>query len=287
MGGAAFFIFIRILFNFIRLRVRTIWFKWRDWWVENNAVWPQLQTTPCNSFVRILRFAGYRRAIPRTQVLLGIAVVSLCLVSIAGLQFLGYTLGGVLCIWWFLKKRARATQHKIIAQIPEALTSIAESLRAGFSFSQAVSFVSRELPNPIAPIFCSVARGIERGLSTVDSFNSVSRQLELRVFTDTVICINAGLRSGGNIVPLLYNQANTLQAERTSEREIQNLTAAGRSSGLIIALLAPVVFLFFWFCSPSYTHIFLDTLIGNILFGISILLEALGFIWIQKIVRRT
>lgn len=285
IGGVVIFLVAKI---FIRLPKKI--FKYNDTdvgeWLDNKQeYWPELSSIKIGPIKRLLRFAGYKRAIPNgkwTAIVAGVVVVTILIV---GGKFALVGVGALVAGYFLIKSRAIKTEQKIVAQLPEALTGVAETLRAGFSFPQAIIFVSTELPEPIAPIFKSFARGLKLGLNIPVCLKMLNNQLSLPVFTDVSECVTAGLLSGGNIIPLLCGQANFIRAELKAEGEIKSLTATGRSSGFIIAFLAPAVFLFFWFFSPSYAHVFVETLIGKILLGVVIFLEIVGFLWIQRIVK--
>ena len=68
------------------------------------------------------------------------------------------------------------------------------------------------------------------------------------------------------------------------QRDIKSFTSQGKLSGILIAVLWPLSLAAFSWISPQHTDILFNTSAGQTLLGISILLEALGFFFIWKII---
>ena len=62
-------------------------------------------------------------------------------------------------------------------QLPDVLTIMASSLRAGHSFMQALDTVAREIPQPAATEFQRVVAEIRLGRSTDDALEALAERV--------------------------------------------------------------------------------------------------------------
>lgn len=201
---------------------------------------------------------------------------------VAGL--LAVALGGYLP--YFALRMAKAKRlTKFNGQIGDALIVMANSLRSGFSFLQAMDMVRKELPNPIAKEFGASLQEMNWGTPTEEAlFNMASRinseDLELVV---TAVLIQRQV--GGNLAEVLDNIANTIRERVRIKGEIKTLTAQGRLSGLIIGLLPVFLAVVLYFLNPEYMKLLSTNKTGLMLVSFAVLSQLLGLSIIRKIVQ--
>ena len=65
---------------------------------------------------------------------------------------------------------------------------------------------------------------------------------------------------------------------------IRVYTAQGRLSGYTLAALPIVVGFMIYLIEPAYVLILFNTGIGNLLLGVGIVLQLIGYLWIRNIV---
>ena len=114
-------------------------------------------------------------------------------------------------------KRKRA--DKFTEQLPDALTMISRSLRAGHSLTSAIELVGKEMLPPLGDLFKTAFEQQNLGLRVADTLSNMTervKSLDLRLFV-TAIIINSEV--GGNLAELLDRLA-----------EIAGSSAAARSS---------------------------------------------------------
>jgi tight adherence protein B len=163
------------------------------------------------------------------------------------------------------------------AQISDALTIMANSLRSGFSFLQAMDMVQRELPDPIKKEFFRTFREINLGTSTEEALQNLVKRVGSDDLDLVITAVLIQRQVGGNL-------AETLRERMRVKREVRTLTAQGRISGLIIQLLPAFLAAFLFFTNRPYImELFTDRL-GQIMLTVALVNEAIGIYLIRKIV---
>jgi len=170
-------------------------------------------------------------------------------------------------------------------QLGDALTLFANSLRAGFSFLQAVSSVAREMPDPVSKEFTKLMKEMSLGLSVEKALSN----LLIRVPSDDlellVIAILIQKEVGGNLAEVIDTIASTIRERITIQREVKTLTAQGKLSGIVVGLLPLFLGVTMFLFNPSYVMILFVNPIGQVMIGLGILNMLVGIYIISKIVK--
>ena len=114
---------------------------------------------------------------------------------------------------------------------------LANSLRAGSSFLQAVEMIVREAQPPISTEFARVIREVNLGLPLDDALANLQRRVrsdDLDLMT-TAIAIHHTV--GGNLAEILDSIAYTIRERVRIKGEIKTLTAQQRMSGYVVGFL--------------------------------------------------
>ncbi|MGE5390078.1 MAG: type II secretion system F family protein [Deltaproteobacteria bacterium] len=183
----------------------------------------------------------------------------------------------------YLKKKQDARLQALNGQLCDALVTMANGLRAGFGFQQAMDSVKKELPDPIASEFAWTLREMNLGCSHEEALLNLGK----RVGSDDLDMIITGIiiqrQVGGNLAEILENISGTIRERSRIKREIMVLTAQGRLSGLIIGLLPLVLIAVMLLINPDYFNVMIRDIRGIVMLGTAVVLEIIGFILINKI----
>jgi tight adherence protein B len=183
-----------------------------------------------------------------------------------------------------LRMALRRRTEKMRDQLPDVLTIMASSLRAGHSFMQALDSVAREIPAPAAGEFQRVVAEIRLGRSTDDALEALSERVGSGDFKWAVLAVNIQREVGGNLAEILDNVADTLRERAQMRRQIRVLTAEGRLSAWVLTLLPVAIAAYMFVANPEYIGLLFTTKLGLIMVaGAGILLVA-GVLWMRKIV---
>jgi tight adherence protein B len=137
-------------------------------------------------------------------------------------------------------------------QLPDTITLLANSLRAGSSFLQGVELVTREARPPISEEFERVVREMNLGVALQPALNNLVRRVASEDLELMVTAINIQSQVGGNLATVLDSIAYTIRERVRIQGEIRTLTAMQRYSGYVITLLPVGLGAILMLVSPTY-----------------------------------
>ncbi len=190
--------------------------------------------------------------------------------------------GYVLTKWVVVRGKARRAQ-KLNDQLIDALSVMANSLRAGFSFFQAMDTVSREMPDPIGGEFARALREVNLGRPVEEALETMAKRVESPDLDLVVTAVLIQRQVGGNLAEVLDNISETIRERLRIKGQIRTLTAQGRISGAIIGLLPIFMAALILVISPQYFKILLTEKIGLAMLAGAGISELLGYLFIKKI----
>jgi Flp pilus assembly protein TadB len=138
-----------------------------------------------------------------------------------------------------MKKRKR--MYLLNSQLPEALNIISNGLRAGFSFTQAMSVAVKDMQPPISDELSRVLRENTLGKSMDESLSNLAERNEDDDLSMVVTALLIQRQVGGNLSEILDTISTTIRERVRIKGEIKTLTAQGRLSAVIISLLPIVI----------------------------------------------
>ena len=184
----------------------------------------------------------------------------------------------------FLKSAKVKRVRKFNDQLGDALGIMSNSLRAGFSFLQAMDSLAKELPPPMATEFTRALKEMRLGTTTEDALANMTARIRSDDLDLIVTAVNIQRQVGGNLADILDSIGNTISERVRIKGEIKTLTAQGRMSGTIIALLPVFLVAMISLINPAYISILFSHPLGLVLIGGAILSELVGVMAIKKIV---
>lgn len=196
-------------------------------------------------------------------------------------------LGGVFALlapWLYLERARQRRLHLFNNQLADALVVMTNSLRAGYSFLQAMETVAGEMPPPLAEEFGRAFREMQLGTAAEAALSNLSRRVGSEDLDLIVVALLIQRQIGGNLAEILDNIAETIRERVRIKGEIKTLTAQGRISGLIIGLLPVALLALLFLINPLYVGVLFTEPLGLILLGGAALGEILGVLLIRRIV---
>jgi len=147
---------------------------------------------------------------------------------------LGVILGFFLPRLW-LGRRKSSRLSAFNKMLPDTITLIANALRAGSSFLQAIELVVREARPPITTEFGRVIREVNLGLPFDTALENMVRRVHSEDFELMATAIAIQHQVGGNLAEILDSIAFTIRERVRIKGEINTLTAQQRLSGYVVA----------------------------------------------------
>jgi tight adherence protein B len=218
--------------------------------------------------------------------------LSVVLPTLANPIFLviGGLIGFLLPRFW-LNRRKNGRLNAFNKQLPDTITLIANALRAGSSFLQAIELVVRESRPPISTEFGRVIREVNLGLSFDVALENMVRRVRSDDLELMATAISIQHTVGGNLAEILDSIAFTIRERVRIKGEIRTLTAQQRMSGYVVGFLPIALAGFLFVAAPGFMEPMFDNsvAVAGLPLGVIILLLGgfsmfMGFMFIRKIV---
>ena len=176
-------------------------------------------------------------------------------------------------------------------QLPDTITLLANGLRAGSSFLQAVELVVRESRPPVSTEFSRVIREVNLGLPFEQAMENMVRRVRSDDLELMATAINIQHTVGGNLAEILDSIAYTIRERIRIKGEIRTLTAQQRLSGYVVGFLPIGLAGFLFVAAPNFmSPMFekppeaLGLPLGVVILGLGGFMMFIGFMLIRRIV---
>lgn len=192
-------------------------------------------------------------------VLLGLAVTSALLSGWAmGLGLLSGLLPPA-----FLRLRAKRRRRSFEEGLPEALTLVSRSMRAGNALTSALRMVGDEMKGPIAAEFTQLGDEISLGLEMEQALENMCERVDspdLYLFSTAVLIQR---EAGGNLAEVMEKLAHVIKERFKFYAKVSAMTAMTSGSATILGC-APLAFVgLMYMTNPSFVKPLWETSEGN------------------------
>jgi len=176
-------------------------------------------------------------------------------------------------------------RERFNARLPEALATMSNALRAGFSISQAFDSVVEMGENPIAEEFQILQQQLRIGMSFEDALESMSKRVGSDDLTLVTTAILISRKTGGNVTEIFDKISETIRGRQKIERKVRTLTSQGRLQGIIVSALPVFLGLAMTILKPGMMIPFFCSAVGVASIFTMAVLIALGWLIIRKIIK--
>jgi tight adherence protein B len=164
---------------------------------------------------------------------------------------IGGVFGFFLPRFWLGQRRA-GRLNAFNKQLPDTITLIANALRAGSSFLQAIEMVVRESSPPVTVEFGRVLREVNLGLAFDVALDNMVRRVRSDDLELMATAITIQHQVGGNLAEILDSIAYTIRERVRIKGEIRTLTAQGRMSGYVVAGMPVILMGLLFVLAPGF-----------------------------------
>ena len=203
---------------------------------------------------------------------------------------IGAVIGFFLPRLWLGRRRA-GRLNDFNKQLPDTITLIANALRAGSSFLQAIEMVVREAQPPVTVEFGRVVREVNLGLAFDVALENMVRRVRSDDLELMATAITIQHQVGGNLAEILDSIAFTIRERVRIKGEIRTLTAQQRLSGYVVAGMPIGLMALLFVLAPSFMKPLFENPpgimglpAGMIVLAIGGFMMFIGFMLIRKIV---
>lgn len=270
---------------------------------EGRSRWPLVDALPLSAVarermeteldragvpLRVSEYLALRIAAAVVGILAGAFVAQrlgiASLLPVVAVALLFMAAGWKLPALWVARRRAQRLDA-VERQLPEALTTLAKSLRSGTGLMQALAFTAEETGAPLGPELSQVLRELQLGASPELVFTELSQRMGSSDLDIAVTAIVIQRTVGGNLSEILSNVAGTIRERAKLYSEIKILTSRQRMTGNAMALLPLIVAAFFLLANAELGRLLVETVPGRISAAIGIAFEVAGLFLIRQLAK--
>ncbi|MFM2006081.1 MAG: hypothetical protein RLZZ09_1736 [Pseudomonadota bacterium] len=197
-----------------------------------------------------------------------------------------YALGGGLIMGSlpFIKRRMDETKRMELfeEQLVGALDLMIRALQAGYPFVETIRQVGREMDDPIGTEFRILFDEINGGVDMRAAFRNLLVRMPSISLMAVATTVALQRETGGNLAESLRNITGVIRGRFKFQRNVKTLTAEGRMSAWVMALMPFALFLFLYFMAPAMMIQFLHDPSGIKALGVGVGMIFLGVLWMRK-----
>jgi tight adherence protein B len=179
---------------------------------------------------------------------------------------------------------ANRQRRQFDAQLSDNLQVIASAMRAGHSFIGAMSVAVEDASEPAKSELRTVVREEQLGIPLDQACASVARRMRSEEFEYVGLVAMLQRETGGNTAEVLDRVTETIRERFDLRRLVRTLTAQGRLGGIIVSALPVALIGIISIADPEYLQPLLHTSGGRVLLAAGVVLMAIGWIAIRRII---
>ena len=153
---------------------------------------------------------------------------------------------------FYVKRQQNVRLQKFNDQLSDMLSLMVNGLRAGYSTTQAMEAISKEMPSPINDEFRRVVQEMQIGIPMETALDNMLRRIPSEDLDFVVTAINVQREVGGNLSEILDNISFTIRERVRIKGEVRVLTAQVRASGSLLSMVPFGLTVVLWFLNPDY-----------------------------------
>ena len=184
----------------------------------------------------------------------------------------------------FVRTRARSVRKEFGEQLPENLDVLASALRAGHSLAGAMGVVADEAPEPSKREFSRVVTDEQLGIPLDEALEVTANRMQSTDMDQVAVLALVQREAGGNTAEVLDQVTANIRARMDIRRLVQVLTAQGKFSSVVIALVPVGIFVFLVLVNPTQLDPLFHETLGQVMGIMAIVMCLVGFYVIRRII---
>lgn len=184
-------------------------------------------------------------------------------------------------LWWKCRKRL----NRFLELLPDALDLMSRALQAGHAFTEAMSMLSKETPEPIASEFGRAYEEQNLGLSVKLALENLCRRIPLLDLRMAVTAIMIQRETGGNLGEILEKVASMIRERFRILQDLKTLTTSSRVSAWVLCALPILVAVVATLLNPTYMSVLWKDSRGHTLIAVAVTMQIIGMLLVRKILR--
>lgn len=184
----------------------------------------------------------------------------------------------------YMLGRRRKRFRRFEENFPDALDSLARSLRAGHPFPAAIEIVSQECEPPVSTEFRQTSAEGNFGTSWPDALANLAARVPLAEVSLFASAVQLQNRTGGKLNEILAKLSENMRESTALKSEVRALAAHGKLTGLVLTILPIAISCVMLVVNPSYMGVLIHHPYGKYLITGAIVCLILAHFVIRRIV---
>jgi tight adherence protein B len=203
------------------------------------------------------------------------AVTMVLAIACAGIAF------ELPAIWLRMMRKRRIDE--LSKQLPEAVTMLANGLRAGFAFQHGVAMIAEQMEAPVSDEFTRMMVDMNVGASVEDALNGLLQRVDCEEVNLVVTAVLVQRASGGNLAEILETVGEQMRERERLFGEVRTMTSQQRFSGTVMTFWPLLLLALFSMFNWGQTKLLFTSTAGLIMLAIGGGLQLLGYFTIRRI----
>jgi tight adherence protein B len=195
-------------------------------------------------------------------------------------SFIGFRLPKPI-INYMVERRIKAYQSQMV----DALTLLANGIRAGLSVPQSLGMVVDEMPNPVSQEFNLILQQNKIGVPLEECFDNLASRIPTEDNDMFVSSINILRETGGNLAEVFDTIVDVIRERVRLQQKIDTYTAQGMFQGATIFSMPFAIGLIYFASDPDSVIPLFTTPLGIFLTIVALLFDLAGGFVILKVVK--
>lgn len=230
------------------------------------------------------KYLAYRATLLSIALAIAAALVTWTMTRSFVFSTMSFAASGALPLFKIFRDRARRIQS-FEEQLPDAIDMIKRALRAGHPFSGAIKLVADEMQDPVASEFGTTFADINYGNDPRRAMLGLLQRVPSVTVMALVTSVLVQRETGGNLAEILERIAAVVRGRFKLHRKVRTLSAEGRLSAWILALVPLVLFAVIWTTSPDYLPMLLEEEAGQKMIIYGAVSGVIGIFWVRRVIR--
>jgi tight adherence protein B len=174
--------------------------------------------------------------------------------------------------------------NRIVEQMVDGMTIMANGVRSGLSISQSMERVSTNMTGPLAQEFNLVLNQMRLGRSVEEALNEFGDRIPRPDVQMFVTAVNILKETGGNLAETFTTIVTTIRERQKIEKKIEAMTSQGTMQAIIVTLVPFALLILFLIVDPTFVMPLFTKPLGWVALMFMLALQVFGGIMMKKIV---
>jgi tight adherence protein B len=209
------------------------------------------------------------------------------LFMVGPLGWLAWPVGWFFASRWFFIRAMRKYRDTLMRQMPDALSMIVRTVRAGIPVTEAFLVVARESPALTAKEFSILSGEMSVGRTMDDALWKMAARTGLREYRFVAVALSLQAQTGGNLTETLEKLADVIRKRMALRERGKALTSEGRATAIVLTVLPFLVASVLLLIRPDYISLLVLDPMGKRFLLAALGCLGLGLFTIRQMIRRS